>query len=166
MTRNQYVINLLRDAYAMEQAIEKHLTYRLDKQPANPTLRQHLADTQRHITMVDGCLARHGASPSPRISPVSRFMQSPVAIATDTATDPGIGDCLVDYALEQYEVITYQALTEAAAQVGDVYTLTVCEQILQEEQRRATRFTRTLPSLVAMQLEDVVVSPAEPALAS
>jgi rubrerythrin len=61
-------------------------------------------------------------------------------------------NCPIDFATEQFEVVSYQALIEAASQVGDVQTARVCEQIMREDQAMADRIVRSLPIVVAAQL--------------
>jgi ferritin-like metal-binding protein YciE len=63
----------------------------------------------------------------------------------------------LDYMIGQFEIITYQALIEAAAQTGDVKTLDVCEHILMEENRRANQISRNLPVAMAVHLSELAL---------
>jgi ferritin-like metal-binding protein YciE len=67
---------------------------------------------------------------------------------TGLARDEIVKNCLIDYAAEQFEVVSYQALIEAATKAGDSETAVVCQQIMLEDQMMADRIIRSLPSVV------------------
>lgn len=158
MKMSQCVTNLLHDAYCMEQASEMVLLHRVQERSAFPLFQmadqQHLSETRLHLQQIASCLERYGDLPAACGPETERMLHNPVPAPPDASSDQIIKNFMVDYAAEQFEIITYQALIEAAAQVGDVQTVEIAEQILRDEQRRAARISRNLPIVVAAHLSE------------
>ena len=70
------------------------------------------------------------------------------ALSTGTAQDEMVKNSLADAAAEQFEIASYTALIGAAQELGDQHTVTVCQQILQDEQEMLSWLQQNLPSLV------------------
>ena len=134
------------------------LCRRIEERSAYPGFRradeQHLARTRRHKDYLALCMERYGIVPSGGHSVIDSLWD-------DQATSAQVGEyslvdaMRLDYMIGQFEVITYQALIEAAAQTGDVKTLDVCEHILMEENRRVNQISRNLPVAMAVHLSEV-----------
>jgi ferritin-like metal-binding protein YciE len=166
MINYKRVLDWLNDAYAMETGMIDVLEQRVRSAKEFPAIRKmfesHLRQTRQHAKMVAQCIERIGGArvaPTPAIGSPLRSAWSP----TDrTSRDEVVRNCLVDYAAEQFEVVTYQALIEAASQVGDAQTVRVCEQIMREDQAMADRIVRALPMVVAAQLAEQEFRPTLP----
>jgi len=156
-TTNQRVIAWLNDAYAMEKALVQVLEHRIKDAGDFPAVRQmdeqHLEETRRHVELVGECIERLGEQPSTVKSVIGTVFGAMQAPMTGLAQDEVVKNCLTDYAAEQFEVISYRALIEAAMQVGDTQTVSVCEQILREDQAMADRIVLVLPTVIGAHLD-------------
>ena len=150
------LIAWLTDAYAMEQTRAQVLVCRVTDTLRLPALQhleeRHLAETRRHAALVAGCVARLGGTPSGITSARGMAAGTVQPPLTALATDTLVKHCLADYATEQFEVIAYQALIEAAAQLGETETVLVCLGILAEDQAMADALVHHLPSVIAVQV--------------
>jgi ferritin-like metal-binding protein YciE len=159
---NHSLTALLHDAYCMEQAVESLLCCRIQERGAYPGFRQadeqHLVRTRRHKEYLSFCLQRYGMTPRAGQSVIELLLANRAPSATDA--EGSLVDAMrLDYMIGQFEIITYQALIEAAAQTGDVKTLDVCEHILMEENRRANQISRNLPVAMAVHLSELALRP-------
>ncbi len=150
---NERVIAWLNDAYAMEKALVQVLEHRIKDARDFPNVQQmdeqHLEETRRHVELVGQCIERLGEQPSSVKSIIGTAFGAMQAPMTGLAEDEVVKNCLVDYAAEQFEVISYQALIEAASQIGDTQTVQVCEQIMREDQAMAERIVAALPTVIS-----------------
>jgi ferritin-like metal-binding protein YciE len=137
----------------MEKALVQVLQHRIKDAADYPELRrmdeQHLEETRHHVELVAGCIERLGEKPSTVKSVIGTLFGTLQAPMTGLAKDEIVKNCLIDYAAEQFEVVSYQALIEAARQAGDSETAVVCQQIMLEDQMMADRIIRSLPGVVA-----------------
>lgn len=151
-TSNERVIAWLNDAYAMEKALVQVLEHRIKDAEDFPAVRQmdeqHLEETRRHVELVGGCIERLGEQPSSVKSVIGTVFGAMQAPMTGLAQDEVVKNCLTDYAAEQFEVISYLALIEAATQIGDTETVSICEQIMREDQTMAERILLALPTVI------------------
>lgn len=151
-TSNERVIAWLNDAYAMEKALVQILEHRIKDAKDFPAVRrmdeQHLEETRRHVELVGGCIERLGEQPSSVKSVMGTVFGAIQAPMTGLAQDEVVKNCLTDYAAEQFEVISYLALIEAATQIGDTETVSICERIIREDQAMAERILLALPTVI------------------
>lgn len=149
---NDRVIPWLNDAYAMEKALVQVLEHRISDVKDFPGVRQmderHLEETRHHVELVGGCIERLGEQPSSVKSVMGTVFGAMQAPMTGFAQDKVVKNCLTDYAAEQFEVISYRALIEVASQVGDTETVSICEQIMREDQAMADRIVLALPTII------------------
>jgi len=162
-TSNERVIAWLNDAYAMEKALVQVLEHRIKDAKDFPAVQQmdeqHLEDTRRHVELVGGCIERLGEQPSSVKSVIGTVFGAMQAPMTGLAQDEVVKNCLTDYAAEQFEVISYRALIEAAMQIGDTETVSVCEQLMREDQAMADRIILILPTVIGAHLDGPEASP-------
>jgi len=69
-------------------------------------------------------------------------------LSTGMAEDELVKNGIADYAAENFEIASYQALITAAHDLGDGQTANVCQQILADEQDMATWLAQHLPEAV------------------
>ena len=154
---NDRVIAWLNDAYGMEKALVQVLEHRIKDAKDFPSVQQmdeqHLEETRRHVELVGGCIERLGEKPSSVKSAIGTMFGAMQAPMTGLAQDEVVKNCLTDYAAEQFEVISYRALIEAASQVGDTETVSVCEQIMREDQAMADRIVLALPTVIGAHMD-------------
>lgn len=161
-TSNQRVIAWLNDAYAMEKALVQVLEHRIKDAKDFPAVQQmdeqHLEETRRHVELVGGCIERLGEQPSTVKSVIGTVFGAMQAPMTGLAQDEVVKNCLTDYAAEQFEVISYRALIEAATQIGDLETVSVCERIMGEDQAMADRIVLALPTVIGAHMGETGAS--------
>src|SRR5215211_3161377 len=138
MDRNEVLIGWLNDAYAMEQSIsqvlENHAKDAKDQPQIQARIQQHLDETRRHAELVKGCIERLGGSTSAVKSGMATVMGKVQGMSTGMARDELIKNALNDYGTEYFEMACYKALIAAAQEVGDQETITICQQIIRDEE--------------------------------
>jgi ferritin-like metal-binding protein YciE len=147
----------LRDARTMEdlaiETLEKQAG-RLDDYPElQARLREHLAETRRQAERLDGCMQRLGAS-ALATSPRSEALAGGEQIAALLGGGPVIQHGITGYAFEHFEIATYRALVEAAAEAGEPEVERVCHENLREEEAMAAWLGRQIPAVTRQYLYD------------
>ncbi len=131
----------LKDAYSMEVALvpilENHAKDAKDYPEFQQRINQHVAETKQHAQMVKDCLNRLGEQPSAVKSAVGGMFGAVQSVATGPFKDELVKNGLTDYAAENFEIASYNALIYAAQEMGDQETARVCEQIRDQEQDMA-----------------------------
>ena len=151
MERNQPLISWLNDAYAMErsiiQVLENHAGDAKDHPDMQARLQQHLEETRRHAEQVKSCIERLGGSTSAIKTGMATVMGTVQGMSTALARDELVKNALHDYATEYFEMASYKSLIAAAQDIGDLETVNVCQQILQDEESIATFLDQQLPMI-------------------
>jgi ferritin-like metal-binding protein YciE len=146
------LVSWLNDAYGTENALAQILEHQVkdaEKYPqVQARLQQHLDATRRHADMVKSCIERLGGSTSSVKSMLSNLFGQMQALTTGAAEDEMVKNGLADFAAENFEIASYSSLITAAQELGDTQTVTVCQQILQDEQEMAAWLQQNLPMLV------------------
>lgn len=145
----------LRDARAMEglsiQALEKQVD-RLEHYPAiEAKLREHLEESRRQVERVDWCLEHLGASALPPEGQAGR-VPGEHQLAGLLGSGEVMRNEITNYAFEHFEIATYRALIEAAAEAGEHQIEQACEDILQEEEDMADWLAEHLPEVTRQYL--------------
>jgi ferritin-like metal-binding protein YciE len=146
------LIGWLNDAYAMErglvQVLENHANDAKDMPEAYRKITEHLEKTRMHAERVRECVEQLGGSTSSMktaMGAISGFFQGR---STGASPDELVKNGLSDYAAEHFEIASYRALIVAARALGEERVVSVCEQILRDEEEMATWLERQLPMLV------------------
>lgn len=146
------LIAWLRDAYAMEKAMELALQKQIDNQKLPMEARElasaHLTETEGHAAAVHACLSQLGADTSLLKTTLAQGMEIAKSVSTMFAGDEHIKDILAAYAAEHFEIACYTALAEAARNLDVRAIVDVCEAILKEEVRMAEQLQKNLPAVV------------------
>ena len=85
-------------------------------------------------------------------------MGSIQGVATGMFEDELVKNALMDYASENFEIACYQALIVAAERFGDEETVSVCRDILRDEQEMAAFLSNALPNVVGSTLQGTATS--------
>jgi len=171
MDRSSPVIGWLNDAYAMElsivQVLQNHARDAKNHPEMQARIEQHLEETRRHADLVKGCIDRLGGSTSAVKSGMATVMGTVQGMSTALARDDLVKNALHDYGTEYFEMASYKALIAAAQDLGDQETVSVCQQILRDEEAMAAWLDQQLPGVVVETLH-LLATPApgsEPASA-
>jgi ferritin-like metal-binding protein YciE len=152
MTGKELIVDWLNDAHGMENALIRILEHQAknakDYPQVQARLEQHLEQTRRHAQLVKGRVEALGSSTSAVKTGMSSLFGQMQAVSTGAAKDEMVKNALADYAAENFEIASYTALIKAAQELGDQETVTVCQQILQDEQAMASWLQQNLPMLV------------------
>lgn len=152
MNPNDLLVAWLNDAYGMENALVQILEHQVKDAQELPEVQSriqlHLEQTRQHAEMVKSCVERLGGSTSSLKSGLASLFGQMQALSTGAAQDEMVKNALADFAAENFEVASYTALITAAQEIGDMQTVTVCQQILQQDQEMAQWLAQNLPNLV------------------
>ena len=138
MTQQQVVLSWLKDAHAMEvgaiPTLKDHAAAAEDYPEVQLKLNEHAEVTYRHAELLTSCIERLGDHPSALKEAVGSVVGKVTGLANLPAKDTVIKNALGDYAAENFEIICYRSLIAAAEQLGDHDTVTVCREILRDEE--------------------------------
>jgi ferritin-like metal-binding protein YciE len=152
MTGKDLLVAWLNDAHGMENALIQILEHQVkdakDFPAAQEKIQQHLEQTRQHAEMVKSCVENLGGSTSSIKSGIASLFGQMQALSTGAAQDEMVKNSLADAAAEQFEIASYSALIAAAQELGEMNTVTACQQILQDEQNMLSWLQQTLPTLV------------------
>jgi ferritin-like metal-binding protein YciE len=152
------LIGWLKDAHAMETALEKTLERQRDHAKGSASMRaridQHVAETRVQAKRLESCLARYGTDGSllkDSISKVQGLVQGLVAAAT---SDGLVKDVLMDIGAEHFEIACYRSLETAAENLGDWETAKVARQSRSEEEDFVTFLEQQLPEATRLAMQN------------
>ncbi len=138
----QEVVDGLADAHAMEK--QSLTTLRAAVQVAgDPQLESlyqgHVAETQRHLEMVEARLEAHEGSRSLLKDLGGRI--SALALGSGVVAQKHTPAKLlaVAYGFENFEIAAYELLKRVAERAGDEETVTMCDRILVNERQAAEK---------------------------
>lgn len=157
MKTKDELIDWLRDAYAMEKAMELALKKQIDNDNLPMAAREqasiHFTETQGHAEAVHACLHKLGADTSSLKTVVAKGVELVKSAGTMFAHDEHIKDILAAYASEHFEIACYTALQTAAKEAGIPEISDTCELILKEEKAMAKFLDQNLPAIVSSYLK-------------
>lgn len=151
-THNEIMLTWLDDAYTIEHALihvlERHAKEAKEHPEIQGRIDEHLTQTRRHAESVAGRITALGGEPKAHegMAGVLAPLQSLLSGAADEETV--LANSIADYASENFEIATYQALIAAAQDCGDGETARVCREILADEQAMAGWLDDHMPPLV------------------
>jgi len=136
------LVDALADAHAMEKQSLTTLEAAM-KVAADPQLEAlyhgHIAETHRHIELLDARLEAHDASRSflkDIGGRVSALMLGTGVVAQKNTPAKLVA---VAYGFENFEIATYELLRRMAEQAGDTETVVACDRILVNERQAAEK---------------------------
>jgi ferritin-like metal-binding protein YciE len=138
MTPQDTFISWLNDAYAMEKSLVQVLENHANDAKDFPDIRakdlEHMEVTQRQADTLRQCIESLGGSVSTvkaAMGTASGYFQG---ISTGMAADELVKNFLADYASENFEIVSYKALIEAARNAGHDTLIPTFEQHIREEE--------------------------------
>lgn len=142
----------LNDAHAMEVGLVTMLEKQAKETEGIPEMNarivEHLEETKRHAEMVKACVDRHGGSTSTGKDVLSQISSTVSGLGTSMMSDAMVKNVHASYAAEHFEIASYQTLRAAAEELGDSETVSVCNEILKDEERMADWLMKQLPGVV------------------
>lgn len=165
MNTQEELIEWLRDAYAMEKAMEIALKKQMDSddtlQPLRDLFEVHYVETQRHAAAVEGCLKSLGSNTSALKTTFAEAIETMKSISSSFARDSGVKSMLASYAAEHFEIGCYLALIAGARNLGLPDIAKTCEEILADEQRMADWLEANVPQAVTSYLKESAITDGE-----
>lgn len=147
------LIQWLDNAHAMERAIlqilDEHIDDAEEHEDIAARLQEHRDTTESQAERLEELLSQMDAEPSSTKEYIADMMGAIQGKAT-----MGVGkivkNAIADYAVEHYEIATYQAIMKLAEDLGENSVVNMVEAILQEEQDMAQWLQDSLPQAVEM----------------
>jgi ferritin-like metal-binding protein YciE len=154
-------IDWLKDAYFMEsnyaKALEEHLRPAKDYPRLHRLIEEHLWATTGHACEVGLCLERWNWNIQ-NLSSAYSALHPPFEQPASNRQDTVINNTIVELTTEHYEIARYIELITAATNVGDLFTVRVCEAILEDEEAMAEKLVVELPEITSTYLELLFLS--------
>lgn len=143
----------LRDAYAMEKAMETALKKLTDHPATHPTLREqaerHCTETRHHSEAIAICLKRLGSDASSLKTAAAQGMDFMRGTSSTLARDERLKDVLTVLVTEHFEIACHTILRTGAVRLGRHEIVDICDEILVEEKRMARWLQINLPQIIA-----------------
>jgi ferritin-like metal-binding protein YciE len=158
----------LNDAYALEKAqipiLENHAEDAHDQPHVRDRDLEHVERTKLHVKMVRKCIKLLGRKPSKAKDAIGRLGGAVNSLSTEPFDDEVVRNFVADFASENLEVASYQAIITAARDAGHEKIARICEEILDDEEEMADWLRSSLPRAVRDTLDALhsrdVTSPA------
>jgi ferritin-like metal-binding protein YciE len=156
-TKQDNLLDWLRDAHAMEQQAESMLKAQADRLEHYPQLKarieQHIQETLGQQQLLKTAIDRLGGSTSTLKDMGGKLMAFAQGVGGMTMPDEVVKGAMSGYVFENLEIATYTVLIQAAKDVGDVETQRACEQILPQEVAMADWLREHLPEITSAFLQ-------------
>ncbi|WP_395735956.1 DUF892 family protein [Prosthecobacter sp.] len=153
MNSKTEIIEGLRDAYAMEKAMEIALQKLMVHPHTHVDLQQqasqHCASTRRHAVELAACLRRLDSDTASPRSEWVRGIELMKGMGAAFVRDERIKDVLTVFATEHFEIACHARLGEGAQHFGLLEIVRICDEILQAEKRISKWLKLNLPQIAA-----------------
>ena len=149
----------LNDAYALEKAQIAILENHADDARRQPHVRrkdlEHLEQTHEHAKMVKECIGLLGEKPGKAKDAIGRITGAVTSLSTEPFDDEVVRNFLSDFAAENLEIISYEAIIALAEETGHRKIAKICGEILEEEVEMAAWLRRNIRRAVNDTLTDI-----------
>lgn len=150
-TREELLMQWLRDAHAMEKQAIESIENQVDRLQNYPQMqnwaRDHIDASNRQRDMIRSCIDRRGGDVS-TFKDMAMTIMGKIQEATSFFTsDEVLKNAITDHGFKHYEIASYTSLRSAAEAVADAETAQVCGTIIKEEEELAGRLLAILPQL-------------------
>lgn len=149
----------LNDAYALEKAQIPILENHADDAEGQPHVRakdlEHLELTKQHVKMVRKCIRLLGRKPSKAKDAIGRISGAMNSFSTEPFDDEIVRNFIADFASENLEIASYQAIIVAAHDAGHDKIARICEEILEDEEEMVEWLRANLPRAVRDTLSEL-----------
>lgn len=154
---HKHILKWLNDAHAMEHALIEVLERRSEQYEDYPSIKaqvdSHLEQTRGHEERLKQRIEDLGGDVSKMKKWGGILSGKMPDMPADSPQERMIKNTLADYAAEHYEIASYRALIAAAQQEGDMETVSMCQDILAEEEEMAAWLISQLPMPVDQSVE-------------
>ncbi|HEX6134228.1 MAG TPA: DUF892 family protein [Longimicrobiales bacterium] len=152
----------LSDAYALEKAQIPILENHAADAERHPHVRakhlEHLDRTKRHVKKVKQCIRLLGRKPSKAKDAMGRISGALSSLSTEPFDDEVVRNFVADFASENLEIASYDAIIVAARDAGHEKIARICEEILEDEEEMVDWLRSNLPRAVRDTLDDLNIS--------
>jgi ferritin-like metal-binding protein YciE/ElaB/YqjD/DUF883 family membrane-anchored ribosome-binding protein len=149
----------LNDAYALERAQVAILENHAEDARRQPHVRrkdlEHLEQTREHARMVKECIGLLGEKPGKAKDAIGRITGAVNSLSTEPFDDEVVRNFLADFASENLEIISYEAIIALAEETDNRKIAKICSEILEEEIEMATWLRRHIRRAVTDTLTDL-----------
>lgn len=136
-TKEEALLDWLRDAHAMEQQAITMLTAmagRIENYPeVKARIEDHVEETRRQASAIESCIERRGGNTSTVKDLMGKFTAMGQGLRGAFVSDEIVKGAMAGYTFEHMEIAAYKVLIAAADACDDVDTSSVCQRILGEE---------------------------------
>lgn len=144
----------------MEQGIveimDKQIGQFVDMPEIQSMIRQHMELTRDQAERVRNCIEMLEADLSHVKTGMANVLDAVQGMSIAVAEDKMVKNAMINYAIEYFEIATYQVLVNTARGIGQENIAAICERIIEEEQDMAKRLEQSLPLIARRHLRDVV----------
>jgi ferritin-like metal-binding protein YciE len=159
----------LNDAYALERAQIPILENHAEDARRQPNVRdkdlEHLEQTREHAKLVKECIGLLGAKPGKAKDAIGRITGAVTSLSTEPFDDEVVRNFLADFASENLEIISYEAIIALAEETGNRKIAKICGEILEDEVEMAAWLRRNIRRAVNDTLIDIDILAEERARA-
>jgi ferritin-like metal-binding protein YciE len=157
MDPKEHFIAWLRDAYAMERALEDALKKHAEDAKEHPEIRnpieEHRKATNEHADKIVTLLEQLGEDKPTLKTAMARFSGLVSGLPSSMVDDTLVKNALAEFTSENFEIACYTSLITAAENLGLKEVVPVLESILSDEQDMADRLIEAIPQITSMYLE-------------
>jgi len=149
----------LNDAHALEESLITMLQKQIEEEKdgeMKTKLEEHLEETKHHAQLVRSCIARYGEEPSGGKDLMGTIASAIAGLGVSMMHDKDVKNIHSSYAAEHTEIATYTVIREAASIGGDMETVTICDEILQDENEMAQFLLEQMPMVVNNHLKTMM----------
>jgi ferritin-like metal-binding protein YciE len=155
-TQKDTLITWLRDAHAMENHTIELLERQAGRLGEYPDfqrrVREHLEESRGQLRRIDDCLKALGSDSSSIKSGMASLMGNMQAMLNMMAGDEVVKGAMASYALEHFEIASYQVLKAAAEELNMAQVARVATDNLAEEERMQQWLLDHLPEITEQYL--------------
>lgn len=156
---NEQLVKYLADVHAIETqslALLDRGSELIGTEELAAVLRQHHAETEQHLRLVEARLQAHGQSPSALKDAALKLGALNWGAFFAAQPDTPVKLAAFVYAVEHLEVAAYETLKRVARRAGDGETVAIAERILEEERLAAGKVRSLFDDVVDVTLAEQV----------
>lgn len=161
----EILISWLSDAYSMEKSIvevlKDHSKDASDYPEVQSKIQEHLKLTESQAERVKQCIEKLGGDVSGLKTEMLKMMGVISDLPTKFEEDKLIRNAIAEFATENFEMASYNAIATAARELEEEDVADICEEIIDEELEMAEWLDENIPALTELLLGDEVDMEAE-----
>jgi ferritin-like metal-binding protein YciE len=104
---------------------------------------------------VGSCIRRYGEEPSGGKDLLGTISSAIAGMGISLMHDKAVKNVHSSYAAEHTEIATYTVIRAAASEAGDMETVSVCDEILEDEKEMADFLLEQMPTVVNNHLKQM-----------